>query len=266
MPKEFTHYLVTRYNVPLEKWDRDKAGNQVGHDEWMSQRLSLFKKYCVPTVLHQSNQDFHWLIYMDVQTNASALEAIRKEISCVKNAELRFATNMQDLLGDLRKVLSSVETDYVITSRLDNDDGLGREYIQRIQNAFVPGGKTLVNMLHGVLYDSDKRILTTVRNARLNHYTSLIEKRHPNQECLTVLGFSHTQPPEECKVINLDVDHSWLKIIHGRNLNSRAKGRPVLRNTVLPFYNIAKEDIPVSVVQTIGYIIRKSIQIIFRKR
>jgi len=264
MPKEFTHYLVTRYNVPFEKWDRDKAGNQVGHDEWMQQRLRLFKKFCVPTILHQSNQAFHWLIYLDVQTDPSALKAIHKELNVVKNAEVKFAANMQDLLGDLRKVLSTVETDYVITSRLDNDDGLGREYIQQIQNAFLPGDKTLVNMLHGVLYDSDKRILTTVRNARLNHYTSLIEKRHPNQECLTVLGFSHTQPPEECTVINLDADHSWLKIIHGRNLNSRAKGKPVLRNAVLPFYNITREDVPVSMLQTLAYIIRKSIQKVFR--
>ncbi len=264
MPKEFTHYLVTRYNVPFENWDRDKAGNQVGHDEWMQQRLSLFKKFCVPTILHQSNQAFHWLIYLDVQTAPSALEAIHKELKVVKNAEVRFAATMQDLLGDLRKVLSTVETDYIITSRLDNDDGLGREYIQQIQNAFVPGDKTLINMLQGVLYDSDKRILTTVRNARLNHYTSLIEKRHPDQECLTVLGFSHTAPPEECKVINVDADYAWLKIIHGRNLNSRTKGKPVLRNRVLPFYNIAKEDVPVSLLQTIAYIIRKAIQKVFR--
>lgn len=264
MPKDYTHYLVTRYNVPFENWDRDKAGNQVGHDEWMHQRLSLFKKYCVPTILHQSNQAFQWLIYMDMQTHPSDLETIRKELARVKNAELRFAASMEDLLGDLRKVLSEVETEFVITSRLDNDDGLGRAYIQYIQNAFVPGDKTLVNMLHGVLYDLDKKILTTVRNARLNHFTSLIEKRHPNQKCLTVLGFSHTQPPEEITVVNLDADHAWLKIIHGRNLNSRAKGKPVLRSAVLPFYNIAKEDIPVSMVQTIAYIIRKAIQKVFR--
>jgi hypothetical protein len=264
MESKFTHYLITRFNVPIEQWDKDKGGRAVRDEAWAHERLDLFRKFCVPTILHQSNQGFKWLIYMDVETNPSDLEAIRKELELVKNAELRFAASMDGLLGDLRKILSTATTAYVITSRLDNDDGLGRAYIQQIQDAFVPGEKTLVNMLHGVLYDADQHIMTMVRNARLNHFTSLIEKRHPDQECLTVLGFSHTQPPEDCKVVNRDADFAWLKIIHGRNLNSKAKGRPVLRSTVLPFYNIAREDVPVSMVQTIRYIIRKSIQKVFR--
>jgi hypothetical protein len=263
MESKFTHYLITRFNVPIEQWDKDKAGNIVRDQVWARERNDLFRKYCVPTILHQSNQAFQWLIYMDVQTNPSDLETIRKELSHVKNAELRFVTSMQDLLGDLRKVLSAVETDYVITSRLDNDDGLGREYMQQIQNAFSPDDMTLINMLHGVLYDADTHIQTMVRNARLNHFTSLIEKRHPDQQCLTVLGFSHTQPPEDCKVVNLDADHAWLKIIHGRNLNSRIKGRPVLISRILPFYNVPKEDLPVSIPHTLSYIVRKAVQKVF---
>ena len=260
MPQEFTHYLITRYNVPFKNWDTDKAGNQVGHDEWMHQRLNLFKKYCVPTVVRQSNPGFHWLIYLDEQTNLKHVKAISDELRGAQNAELRFAANMEGLLADLRAVVSGCQTDYIITSRLDNDDGLGIDYIRNVQEAFLPQSKILINMVHGIMYDLDRRILTELRKAYLNHFTSLIEVRKAADECLTVLGFAHTQPPPDCVILNLHTTCSWLKIIHGRNLNSRTKGRPVLRSRILPCYTVDREDFPVSIGQTTLYAVGKGIE------
>ena len=55
MSVKFTHYLITRFNVPVKNWDRDKAGKPVLDDAWMHNRLDLFRRYCVPGVANQTN-------------------------------------------------------------------------------------------------------------------------------------------------------------------------------------------------------------------
>lgn len=264
MHQDFTHYLITRYNVPLRNWAQDKAGNLVRHEAWMHQRLSLFKKFCVPTINGQSSQHFQWLIYLGSGTNARHIEAIKEALGEIKNAELRLADDMEGLLTDLRHILSKSKTDFVITSRLDNDDGLGKDFIRNVQKAFLHQHRLLINMDHGVVYDTGKKILTELRRAYLNHFTSLIERRTDQGDYLTVLGFAHTQPPPDVVVLNLHTKYAWLKIIHDRNLNSRTKGRPVSKNQISPYYNLAKKDIPVSMIQTAIYFVRKGVGRIFK--
>src|SRR6188768_508769 len=111
MQPDFTHYLITRYNVPFKNWDKDKAGNQVGHEAWMEQRMDLFRKFCIPTIAGQTKQDFHWLIYVDTEINEEHLKAIQEALKAVKNAELRFASDMDGLLSDLRKIITKATTD-----------------------------------------------------------------------------------------------------------------------------------------------------------
>ena len=81
MSVKFTHYLITRFNVPVKNWDRDKAGKPVLDDAWMLSRLELFRRYCVPGVANQTNKDFTWLIYCDTLTSSGFQADIHQAIS-----------------------------------------------------------------------------------------------------------------------------------------------------------------------------------------
>jgi hypothetical protein len=260
MNGKFTHYLITRFNVPVKNWDKDKAGNQVLDQAWLDERMIIFRKYCVPSIASQLQKNFTWLLYCDVNTPPDFLSDIRLAVSEISGATIRLVRDFDHLMIDLRQLLAADPSLYVITSRLDNDDGLGKASIQSIQEAFVQKDKTLLKFLHGIFYDTEKRIMTEMRNAYLNHFSSLIEISSPDREYLTVLGFPHTQPPAHVVIQNLHTPKAWLKIIHERNMNSRIKGKPISRNEIEPFFNLSKNDVPISVMQTTFYVLKKGIQ------
>ena len=58
------HVLLTRFNLPsagAESIVRAKDG-------WLRARIELFRRFCLPSVLRQTRQDFKWIIYLDPQS------------------------------------------------------------------------------------------------------------------------------------------------------------------------------------------------------
>jgi hypothetical protein len=237
MNGKFTHYLITRFNVPVKNWDRDKSGKTTLDQAWMQDRIKLFSTYCAPTIEHQSATRFTWLIYCDTKTSPDDLRAIQHIVAPLPMAEIHLVDNFEHLLESLKKKLSMATTPFVITSRVDNDDGLGKEYIHHIQSHFVSEDKTLLNLSGGISYDMTHRLLTA-SSLRLNHYGSLIEKNEGTADFITVMGFPHDQPPELVRVIDHPYKHAWLKIIHARNLKSRIAGVPVRKKNILTDYSL----------------------------
>src|SRR5574338_436068 len=100
---KFTHYLVTRFNVPVERWQRDKSGHATLDDAWFDHRLELFSTYCLPSVFHQSEQNFQWLIYCDQRISPSQLLKLSKLIAEVDRFTIRMAESLESMLDDLRQ-------------------------------------------------------------------------------------------------------------------------------------------------------------------
>jgi hypothetical protein len=72
--------------------------------------------------------------------------------------------------------LASQETNWLITSRLDNDDCLHRDYIQSVQNEFIPRDGCLISPTKGfTLHYESKKVskYSTVKPP----FLSLIEKK-----------------------------------------------------------------------------------------
>ncbi len=251
---KFTHYLITRFNVPYQTWNLDKTGQPTLDATWMEHRLMLFRRYCVPTVAGQSEKNFIWLIYMDAKTSPELTEEIRKLVEGIPQASIRFVLNFSQLLSDIQNLFQAVKSPYIISSRLDNDDGLGTDYIRLVQNTFIENGNTIINLDGGILYDEENKILTEIRRGKLNHYGSLIEEINPESKILSIMGFPHDAPPKGYNVINADHRFSWLKIIHSRNVSSRARGWPISLSKVLENYKVAETDFKVSLLNVIRYL------------
>lgn len=255
MKGKFTHYLATRFNVPVKNWDKDKAGQQVLDDAWMKSRLSLFTTYCAPTIARQSVLDFKWLVYCDTNTSVENLAIIQQAIESIPGATIRKATDFEMVLADFRHLLAADPSPFIITSRLDNDDGLGPDFIRDVQAAFVPADKMIINFTKGVLYDLQKHVLTEVRSSPYNHYGSLIEEKHTDRPYLTVFGYPHGQPPEGSGVINLHNRFAWLKIIHQRNMVSRTNGWPLHRHQVIRHFDLKAKDLTQSWLSTAVFVV-----------
>jgi hypothetical protein len=265
MSVKFTHYLITRFNVPVKNWDRDKAGQPVLDDAWMHSRLDLFRRYCVPGVANQTNRNFTWLIYCDKLTSQTYLNEIYKAISGVPNVMVRQVSHFEELMTDLRQLFSTVPTPYVISSRVDNDDSLGPTYIHEVQKHFVEHDKRIINFLQGVLYDTHRGVLTEIRKSHLNHYGSLIEELKPDTGTITIMGYPHGRPPEGSTVTDIDLRFAWLKIIHERNMASKTNGIPLFDNNVTAHFGLPPDDLPRSYWATSIFVLRRLLSRLKRK-
>ena len=261
---KFTHYLITRFNVPVKNWDRDKAGHPVLDDAWMKERLSLFTTYCAPTILHQSIKDFTWLIYCDTLTSPDYLAIIQQAINGIPGATIRKVEDFEMSLTDFRKLLAADPSPFVITSRLDNDDGLGPDFIREVQASFVPVDKMIINFNKGVLYDLQNHVLTEVRSSPYNHYGSLIEEKQADQMFLTIFGYPHGQPPKGSNVMNLNSRFAWLKVIHQRNMVSKTNGWPLHRKHIISHFNLQVNDVSQSWLATAMFVVIRSLSKIKR--
>lgn len=262
---KFTHYLVTRYNVRIPGWTSDKHGVMTLDADWMKHRLDIFRKFCVPTVVNQVNTDFHWIIYCDSASDAKDLEQIQNAVSPIPHAQIRLVASFNELIPDLHKLFASVTTPFIITSRVDNDDGIGPTYIKEIQDHFLPVDKMIINFTEGVLYDVHHRILTHIDYSPLNHFLSMIEENTPGGVCITVIGFPHGRPPEAAHVKNVPNTTAWLKIIHERNKVSRIAGKPMFSSEVMKTFNIDTKYTPIRFFNICIYVTRRIASISKRK-
>jgi hypothetical protein len=265
MQQDFKHYLITRFNVPVKNWEKDKAGNKVLDQEWMEHRLHLFSQYCAPTIRIQTCTNFTWLIYCDINTESHFLEQVRSAIAGMNHAEIRLADDFDGLLHDLRETILHLTTPYVISTRLDNDDGLSPDFIRNVQTHFRPQHRLILNFTKGVLYDAGHKVMTEIRRSLRNHYASLIEMVTVDTIPLTVLGYPHGIPPATTEILDLHHRWSWLKIIHDRNMASKTNGWPLFNSHIADQFKLNRKLFPISFISTLVYIMTRSLSRIKRK-
>src|SRR5690242_1987923 len=125
----FVHVLLTRFNVSF-------LGRPLPDRAWLAHRFELFEHFCFPSVVAQSCQDFKWLLFFDPhldEDSRARIETYRR----FKNFEPVYideAVNAPILSRSVESRLHGF--DYLITSRLDNDDALATRYVETIQSCF----------------------------------------------------------------------------------------------------------------------------------
>ena len=133
----FQHYLITRFNLKKEGWDTSKNNIPVLTEEWLERRFKLFETFCFPSVKHQSNQNFTWFVYFDVDTPKVFKDRILGLSLGYSNFQPQFVENMQAFVPAIQEELNKVNAAYIITSRIDNDDCIAYNYIADVQKRFV---------------------------------------------------------------------------------------------------------------------------------
>lgn len=212
------HFLVTRFNVRETSTDRRALDI-----EWLSARFELFERFCFPTVRAQTDQNFRWLVLFDAETPAP----IRTRIEgCARWPNLTPVFIPPGVEGAARKAVEGHLRgipDVLLTTRLDNDDGICRTFVQEIHqhaNVSVP---TVLDFPVGYVWYRG-RIYRY--HLPLNAFTTLAEPRRSlkGSGFHTVYTGSHTQLGRVGDVVAVNSRPSWLQVVHGGNLENRPRG------------------------------------------
>ncbi|UZX05184.1 hypothetical protein F8G81_23275 [Arthrobacter sp. CDRTa11] len=211
------HILLTRFNLPSNGYEsmvRAREG-------WLRNRVELFERYCLPSVRSQSDKRFKWIIYFDplspdwMKERITELNRDGLFIPVYRHEVLR-----GQLISDLKAAVGT-PAGYLLTSNLDNDDGVASDFTARLRSV-VPDGRTAaIYLLHGLIMSGGGVYRHTDPS---NAFCSVLSPWPAPQTCWAEW---HNQLERTMPVIRLDGPPAWLQVVHGSNVSNRVHGRRV---------------------------------------
>ncbi|SDB82461.1 Putative rhamnosyl transferase [Raineyella antarctica] len=223
-PARYDHFLVTRFNV------RSFYHSGEPTEAWLRERLELFLTFCLPSVAGQSSGRFTWLVFFDDQTPAWFRELV--EARSGKVFEAVYVTGYFDHHTVSREVGLRATAPFIITTRLDNDDALSRDFISVIQQQFAEQDFQFINLTSGAQFADGRYYL---RPYTKNPFLSLIERNEGDLR--TVMVEHHYRIDQAGPVRNVRTWHpQWLQIVHGGNVLNEIVGLRVPARSVTPYF------------------------------
>ncbi|WP_113922798.1 glycosyltransferase [Cognataquiflexum aquatile] len=228
MNLKFNHFLITRINLGYKERILNK---NIDEQKWLNYRFDLFFKTCFPSVVNQNCQNFTWLIYLDFRTPDFFVNQLQTKISSNQNFKILLRNGGFESLTthapeDIKNLIDK-DCPYIITSRIDSDDLIHREYIDEVQSKFDFQKYLSINFTFGLVHDLRTGLLGKSKN-RSNPFISLIEKIESNIPIKTVCFQSHTDFLFEEKRLEItSKKRLWCMNMHAVNDSTKFAGLPV---------------------------------------
>jgi hypothetical protein len=177
---QFVHVIMTRFNVPTKGWDETRSGFKPLTEEWLDDRFKLFRKYVLPSYKDQTNQNYIWLTFFDVKTSEkfrNIIKEIEAEYPVFKAVFVEDFDVMKTKAVEIIPQFFNSDTKFVITSELDNDDMLHKDYVKTVQEHFKPVHDLVIDLRRGFQLTMlpGRKAVVTVYNAVANPFVSLAE-------------------------------------------------------------------------------------------
>ena len=129
----FKHFIVTRFNVNVSY-----ADPRIRLDpEWLHHRFALFDRFCYPSVRGQSSHNFTWLVLFDSDTPDIFKQKVQEYSQWDNFTPVYMAASNVPIGSITRDVITNYISEGVrriVTTRLDNDDALHRNFVQTLQD------------------------------------------------------------------------------------------------------------------------------------
>ena len=212
----FHHLLITRFNLKNSDWKFTKNNDNLLDDKWMTERMELFQNFCLPSAVNQTNKNFKWLIYFDNSTSDFFKNEIQKIIQNHSNILVFYIEGMPEFNSSILKYISENTKDkpYLITSRIDNDDCIHKDFINEVQQKFNNQDFMAFDFIKGYTLQVEPKILLGKKEHIFNPFISLIEK---NENPKTVWHYVHNMWKKEPRVTQVTDKRIWMSIIHEKN-------------------------------------------------
>ena len=212
-----THVILTRFNLATP--GREFAiRTQPG---WLDGRFDLFRTWCLPAMGAQTDARFRWLVFFDEGTPAphrAEIERLRREVPFEPVFTGLFASAGW---GRAVREVVAPTTEWLLTTRLDSDDALACDFVERLRGAARPEAAAW-NFRHGLIRADDA--LYAVRHPN-NAFFSLSERM--DGAIRTASDIQHMRLFEEGPVRQIDGAPAWLQLVHGGNVSNRVRGRRI---------------------------------------
>jgi hypothetical protein len=258
----FEHFVITVFN--LLQFPKSRNLDTATWTAWTKDRFVIFQDYCLPSMIHQINKNFKWLIYFDAATPSEFDDQINN-LKQYDFINICYANGYDDFqlryCEDIRLKVSPAAK-WIITSRLDNDDCIHRQAIQRIQDEFVPKDRFMVSLALGYVYDLESRKLSKYYYPAApfsslvedrEHISGIYHKDHTQWDILRLYIFKELYSryfvkKEKWKASFVLDDALWMQICHQKNIsNSFYRGFPVLKALKLNDFGISCTSQPSSI-------------------
>ncbi len=216
------HFLITRFNLRNSDWINARDGEKVLTPEWLNHRFELFENNTLRSVKNQINQNFSWLVFFDINTPNHYRKWIQKIDKSYDNFIPVFIDGLEYLASSTEvEVFKRLDNndDFVITTRLDNDDLIHEKFIEKLQSAFIPKHKTIIDARLGyqmILEDSkaEYRLFKKAYNpflsviSNVSNFESAVSRSHHQWQAISNLIALNDQP-------------LWIQLVHHKNMVAR---------------------------------------------
>ncbi len=211
----FDHFILTRFNLNVAY-----APSETRLDPaWLHHRFELFDSFCYPSVHGQSTQNFKWLVFFDCDTPLIFKEKVtgysRWENFVpvyISAATEEYDRNMRD---EIRTRLSD-RAQFVVTTRLDNDDALDIRFVETLQKIVTDkrdDDPEFINFTSGYMWSRSTSKL--YRNkSQSNMFMSFVERA---DNFKTIYSVDHRQAAAVAPVREVMIAPLWLEVVHERN-------------------------------------------------
>lgn len=215
---EIKHFILTRYNVASpgrEQALRLKPG-------WLDKRFDLFKEFCLPGVASQTRKDFEWIIFFDRQTPKDYMDRIQ-----ALQSVFPFRIEYTDLF-EMNKICPQLVAErggaeWLLTTRLDSDDILAVDFVERLRGGLKPKTEYIVNFPNGLIMSlHGKAQALYLDRDESSPFASLLEPFTNNIN--TIWQKQHRHIDEIAPITQMEGKPAWLQIVHGDNVANHVRG------------------------------------------
>jgi len=213
------HFLITRFNIRSENWKRTKSGLQTLSDDWLKDRFNLFESYCLPSVKQQSNQEFIWCVIFDEETPVkyiNKIEALSAEYPKIHPLFVDGFNKLQTVLSNFSESKLNGNESRLITTRLDNDDIIHKDFIETIQSLSIHLNNTIIDLRSGLqLIDHSGQKDIRLIKLKFNPFITLVESI---QGFETIVSRNHNYWRTFDRVVSYSEKPMWIQVVHKNNL------------------------------------------------
>ena len=228
----FIHIITTRFNVPTENWAQTRSGHTALTDEWHEHRFDLFQKYTFPSFKNQKNKNFIWLVFFDVNTSEKYRQIISRLQQNLPNFTPVFVKDGSEINSGITEIFRKYfqqDTQFVISTDIDNDDLLHEEFVDIIQSLYKPVHNAVIDLRRGLQMSLIKQnqVLVNEYYAVANPFVSLVENINSFK---TIMNEWHNNFRHYDNVISYDHKPLFIQLIHTHNLlNSPLRTKALLK-------------------------------------
>ncbi|MFC7594446.1 glycosyltransferase [Terrabacter sp. GCM10028922] len=217
----FDHVLLTRFSAAF-------SAAVPAQEDWLRYRLGFFVDACWSSVRAQRGADFTWLVLFDDRCPddfRADVEALAEgTFTPVWSHEPWSPAIFGRAVDDLRS-RGGAPAPWLLTTRLDSDDGIARDFMAAVQQEFTPTDGLFVDFPRGVQIDRSGG--TYLYDQLSSPFLTLVERRRPGTPPRTVYMARHARAREWGPLREVSAPPMWVQVIHGTNLLNMTVGARV---------------------------------------